>query len=92
MHLLQRFQQQARHRSQAGADFNHRVIGSWIDRADDVVQYQVIGQEVLTEALAGDVFHCLSEGGTEAADDADDAECFATTICAATFSASSMLP
>ena len=57
MQLLQRLQQQARHGSQAGTDLDHRIIRLRVDGADDVVKYALVGQEVLAETLAWNVFH-----------------------------------
>jgi stress-induced morphogen len=57
MHLTNLIQQQARHRGEAGADLHHGVVALRIDGANDVVQHKVIGQEVLAEAFAGDMFH-----------------------------------
>mgnify|MGYP006207227741 CR=1 FL=1 len=42
--------------SQAGPDFNHGLARQGGDGRDDAVDDAVVGQEMLPEALAGDVF------------------------------------
>ena len=49
----QAFEQRAGQGRQAGADFDHAIIGRRSDRAHDGGNHAFIGQEVLTETLAG---------------------------------------
>ena len=53
----QALHQRLRERGQTGADLHHGVAGLRRDGVDDGVDDGAIGQEVLTEALAGDVLH-----------------------------------
>jgi hypothetical protein len=45
-----------RQRSQTGADFHHGLSWLGVNRVNDGFNDDLIGQEMLTESLAGDVF------------------------------------
>ncbi len=56
--VAQTLDQRLRQGRQARTDLHHRLTSPGINRLHDRVDDAAIGQEVLAEALAGDVLHC----------------------------------
>jgi hypothetical protein len=55
--LPQTLHQRLRERGQARANFDHGLPGLRVDGVHDGIDDAAIGQKVLTETFAGDVFH-----------------------------------
>ena len=56
-HCAGAFQQRLGECHQPWANLHNGLTGTWIDGMHDMTDDGIIGQKVLTEALAGDMFH-----------------------------------